>query len=118
MDIRVVEQPMTLAEVTSIAEKQFGNLVKATADIGRGLLALGGELHADEEQLLLERGSRHQDLWGINLYPTEFGKPAFIEFDSMINLRPSQGNVSRGVDDVAIQTRIREVVQKLIVEQV
>ena len=77
-------------------------------------MAIGGELHADEEALLLQHGSRQADLWGINLYP-ERPAPAFIEFDSMINVRPSQGNRSRGVDDAAVRAQIRDIVARLVV---
>lgn len=96
-----------------MAREQFGDFVKAVVDVGRGLMAVGGDLHADEEARLLEDGSRQTDLWGINLYPDH---PAddFIEFDSMINVRPSQGNRSRGVEDPALQERIRNVVRRLI----
>jgi hypothetical protein len=71
-------------------------------------------MHADEEQMLLQNGSQQFDLWGINLYPDKFGAEDFIQFDSMINLRPSQNNLSRGVDDKKIQEIIRQIVNKLI----
>jgi hypothetical protein len=70
-------------------------------------------MHADEEGLLLQDGSKQQNLWGINLYPDKTGDD-FIEFDSMVNLRPSQGNRSRGVDDLAMQKLIKEIVNKLV----
>ena len=76
-------------------------------------MALGGELHSDEEAFLLERGSSQQDLWGINLY-VDSSLPDMVEFDSMINIRPSQNNRSRGVDDSAIQARILEVISTLV----
>ena len=63
--------------------------------------------------LLLDDGSSQRDLWGINLYPDETG-PDWIEFDSMINVRPSQGNRSRSVDDGPMREAIRAVVQQLI----
>ncbi len=110
----IVTHPITRADLTAIAAKQFGDLVKAVVDVQQGILAIGGELHADEEALLLgEQGSRQGDLWGINLYP---GKPSdeWIEFDSLINVRPSQGNRSRGVENPAIRTKIVEIVGGLI----
>lgn len=54
-------------------------------------------MHADEEAGLLEDGSGQRSLWGINLYPAEYGSPDWVEFDSMINLRPLQQNRSRSV---------------------
>lgn len=91
----------------------FGNLVKAVVDIEKSLMAIGGELHADEEAFLLEKGSQQRNLWGINLYPELQGEE-FIEFDSVINLRPTQGNRSRGVDDAGIRQKIKEIVNSLI----
>ena len=70
-------------------------------------------MHADEEAALLADGSRQTDLWGINLYPAQTGD-AFIEFDSMINLRPSQNNRSRGVENPEIRETIRTIVRKLV----
>ena len=77
-------------------------------------MAIGAELHADEEALLLGDGSRQADLWGINLYPADFATADFLEFDSMINVRPGQGNRSRSVEDVSIQTRIAGIVERLV----
>jgi len=96
-----------------MAEGRFGNLVKAVVDVERKIMALDGELHADEEALLLENGSRQENLWGINIYP-ELEGPERIEFDSVINIRPSQGNRSRGVDDQATRERIARVVAELL----
>ena len=92
----------------------FGNLVKAVVDVERGVMAVDAELHADEEAFLLEQGSQQMNLWGINLYPELFGDD-FVEFDSMINLRPGQGNRSRGVDDAATREKILYVVRNLVV---
>ncbi len=98
-----------------MAQRMFGNLVKAVVDVRRSIMALDEELHSDEEALLIENGSVQQDLWGINLYPDfEKGDPDFIEFDSMINLRPSQNNKTRGVDDPAIRAHIIDIVKKWI----
>ena len=95
--------------------KKLGNLVKAVVDIEKELMAVDGELHADEEALLLQNDSRQENLWGINIYP-ELDGVDFIEFDSMINLRPSQGNRSRGVDNPEIQKKILAITTKLIIK--
>jgi hypothetical protein len=100
--------------LAAIAETSFGNLVKAVVDIVRGVMILGAEMHADEEALLLEEGSRQADLWGINLYPDRFGTPDFIEFDSMINLRPRQGNRSRSVEDPEARQAVTALVARLV----
>ena len=76
-------------------------------------MAIGGELHADEETVLLDQGSLQVDLWGINLYP-DAPDPERLDFDSMINVRPAVGNRSRSVEDPALRARIREVVGRLV----
>ena len=78
-------------------------------------MAIGSELHADSEYVLLEKGSQQNDLWGINIYPEE-EYPDRIEFDSLINIRPNQGNRSRDVEDVDVQNKILVIVKKLITE--
>ena len=110
---QIIREAISLADVRELAERGFGDMVKASVDVSRGLMAIGGELHSDEEALLLDDGSKQSDIWGINIYPDEPGD-GWIEFDSMINVRPAQGNRSRSVDDAAIQANIRGVVEALI----
>ena len=98
-----------------MAESQFGDMVKAVVDVRRRVMAVGGELHSDDEAALLDDGSRQGDLWGINLYPGETGDD-WIEFDSLINVRPSQGNRSRDVEDEGLRSSIRELVSGLVPE--
>ena len=96
-----------------MAQDGFGNLVKSVVDVDREIMAVDGELHADEEALLLENGSQQKNLWGINIYPELEGADR-IEFDSMINIRPAQGNRSRGIDHMEIREKIIQIVHKLI----
>ncbi len=111
--MKIIDAPIPLRDLKVMAESRFGNLVKAVVDVERKTMALDGELHADEEALLLENGSRQENLWGINLYP-EMEGPDRVEFDSVINIRPSQGNLSRGVDDHAIREKIFRIVEGLV----
>lgn len=113
MEIRLIQTPVSRDEVARMAAEQFGEMIKAVVDVGRGIMALGGDLHVDEEALLLENGSLQSDLWGINIYPSAKGVD-WIEFDSMVNIRPSQGNRSRGVEDEAIRAAIVKVVSGLV----
>ncbi len=91
----------------------FGDMVKAVVDIERKIIGVDAELHADIEQTLLGQGSSQYDLWGINLYPEMEGED-FIEFDSMINIRPGQGNRSRDVQDADTRQRIIDTVNYLL----
>jgi hypothetical protein len=110
----VTEQdPIPLDELRRLAAGRFGDLVKAVVDLERRLMIADADLHADQEAEFLAGGSRQQDLWGINPYP-ELPPGDWIEFDSMINLRPSFGNRSRSVDDPAMRDRIAELVGRLV----
>lgn len=110
----IVRAPISLDNISSMAQSSFGDMVKAVVDIGRGVMAIGGELHADEEALLLSDGARQSDLWGINLYPAEHGTPGWIEYDSMINVRPAQGNRSRSVEDATVREQVAMTVDQLV----
>ncbi|MFO0699661.1 MAG: DUF5674 family protein [Nitrospira sp.] len=113
MEIIIVRSSVTKTSLTIMAQQQFGDMVKAVVDIEQGIMAIGGELHSDEEALLLEQGSLQRNLWGINLYPE---RPAaeWIEFDSMINVRPSGGNRSRYVERPEIREAVIAVVNRLV----
>lgn len=97
-----------------MAEHMFGHLVKAVVDIDRGIMVVDAAFHADQEEFLLENGSEQKNLWGINLHPDLFGNDGWIEFDSMINYRISEGNRSRGVDSPIIRKKIQDLVMKLV----
>lgn len=94
MPNQLLEKPITRKELLELAKERYGDMVKAVVDIELSSIMLGAELHCDQEALFIEQGSKQQDLWGINLYPANF-EASWIEFDSMINLRPSHQNFSR-----------------------
>ena len=100
-------------ELRRVASARFGNMVKAVVDVDQEIVAVDAELHSDLEALLLENGSKQKSLWGINLYPDLQGDD-FIEYDSMINVRPGQGNKSRSIDSQDIRKQIVAVVGKRI----
>jgi hypothetical protein len=112
-EITIISTPISAQRLAEIAAVSFGDMVKAVVDISRKLLALGGGLHSDEEAALVEQGSARPDLWGINIYP-EKPRSEWIEFTSMINIRPRMGNRSRGVEDAGIRQLITEIVDSLI----
>jgi Protein of unknown function (DUF5674) len=111
--MKIITEMLTLDELKKMAADTFGNVVKAVVDVNRELIAVDAELHSDLEALLLGNGSKQKNLWGINFYPEMQGTD-FIEFDSMINMRPSQGNRSRGVDDEGLRKKIVEIAAKRI----
>ena len=108
-----VSNPITLDELHGLVPGRFRDFVKGVVDLRRGLLLLDADMHADQEAALLAEGSDQRDLWGINLYPQLDG-PDWLEFDSMINLRPSFGNRSRGVDDAGTRAAIGALVESVV----
>ena len=110
----IIDSPTSIREISLMAQTGFGDLVKAVVDVERGIMALDAELHSDEEALLLEHGSEQADLWGINIYPELAGSER-VEFDSIINIRPSRGNRTRSIDDPEIRARILRTVDALVV---
>lgn len=111
----IITDSITLDELIRMAANLFGNMVKAVVDIERELIAVDAELHADLEALLLDNESKQENLWGINLYP-ELKEADFIEFDSVINMRPSAGNRSRGIESETLRDKIIRIVEKRVLQ--
>ena len=112
--MKIIKDKLPPDELRQMAAGMFGDMIKAVVDVDRDLLAVDAELHSDLEALLLQDGSKQNDLWGINLYPAISGD-GFVEFDALINIRPSQGNRSRGVEDGGIRSLIAEIVGRRMV---
>ena len=113
-DIVILDQdPIPTDTLRALLDRFFPDMIKYVIDVERALLAVGGELHADAEALLLEAGSRQEDLWGANYYPG-LGPEECIEYTSLINIRPSQGNRSMEIEDEGARTRVRETTYRLI----
>jgi hypothetical protein len=102
-------------ELRRLVDLYFEDMVKYVVDVGRGVAAVGGEMHADGEQALLEDGSRQSDLWGANYYPGR-GREDCIEYTALINIRPAQGNRSMEIRDPAVRERVRDLTFALIGE--
>ncbi|MEK7143993.1 MAG: DUF5674 family protein [Patescibacteria group bacterium] len=114
MLIRIIKDKLSVKELQEMARKGFGDVVKAVVDVKQEIMAVGGELHADEEVELMEKeGSKREHTWGVNFYPGKSGED-FIEFDSMINLKPAFSNRSRNIEDLEIQEKVKNIVRKLI----
>lgn len=109
----VLNECLKKDELNELAKNCFGDMIKAVVDVERRKIAVDAELHADLEALLLENGSEQSHLWGINLYP-EMDDENFIEYDSLINIRPAQDNRSRDVEDANIREIISDIVGEWI----
>ncbi len=113
--IVVVTHRMARGELARLVKLYFEDMVKFVVDVERGIAAVGGEMHADAEALLLERGSRQGDLWGANYYPGR-GVADCVEFTALINIRPAQGNRSMAIENLTVRERVRQLAVELIGE--
>jgi Protein of unknown function (DUF5674) len=113
--IIVADRRIPADELKRLVGLYFEDMIKYVVDVERQILAAGGELHADAEQLLLQHGSRQRDLWGANYYPGR-GRDQCIEFTSLINIRPGQGNSAMELKDEALRERVRELTFRILGE--
>lgn len=111
-----VVDTITVAELKKLSETMYEAIVKADVDVTKRIVILDMGMHVDGEAYLLEQGSQQKDIWGINLHPDKFGTDEFVEFESMINLKPSQGNRSRSVDDEATREEIINIIARVVHE--
>jgi hypothetical protein len=112
----IVSSRLERARLLELTDHWFGDMVKYVVDVRREILAIGGELHADAEQVLLENGSLQADLWGANYYPAELGDDR-IEYTSLINIRPAAGNRSMEIELAEVRERVREITRRLLDEE-
>lgn len=111
--IVVVDRRIDPMELRRVVALYFGDMVKVVIDVRRRVVAVGGELHADAEQVLLAQGSTQPDLWGANYFPGR-GPDGCIEYTALINIRPSQGNRSMEIQDTDTRRAVREITHDLI----
>jgi hypothetical protein len=112
-DIVIVERRLEVSELARLVHLFFGDMVKYVVDVERRIAAVGGQLHADAELLLLAAGSRQADLWGANYYPGRAPDDC-IEYTALINIRPAHGNRGMLIADEAIRQRVREITFELL----
>lgn len=112
-DIIILNDRIATDDLRTLVERFFEDMVKFVVDVERDVAAIGGELHADAEALLLEDGSRQQDLWGANYYPGRAPDDC-IEYTSLINIRPAQGNRSMELEDQGLREKIQDMTFRLI----
>ena len=112
-DIIILNDRIATDDLRTLVDRFFEDMVKFVVDVERSVVAIGGELHADAEALLLEDGSRQQDLWGANYYPGREPHDC-IEYTSLINIRPAQGNRSMELEDQGLRERIQDLTFRLI----
>ena len=109
-----VVKSISVSELSKMAGQMYGSLVKADIDIVKNIFIIDMGMHADGEAYLLENGSDQKDIWGINLHPSEYGTDDFIEFESMINIRPRQGNTSTNILDPKVRQQVIAIVEEVV----
>ena len=111
--MKIVKEKIEISELKEMSSKMFGGLVKAMVDVEKEIMAVDAPLHSDlMEFLVREEHSEPKNLWGINLHPDKTGND-FIEFDSLMNIKPALGNRTRGVEDNNIKNKIVNMVYNL-----
>ena len=112
--MKIVKDKIEIGELKEMAKKMHDNLVKVMVDVEKKIMAVDAGLHADLMQHLIEQeNSEPKNLWGINIFPDKTGDD-FIEFDSMMNIKPAFGNRTRGVEDENIRKEIISIVKNLV----
>ena len=112
--MKIVKDTIEISELKKMADDFSGAFVKAVIDVEKDIMAVDDELHMDLMEFLMEKEeSEPKNIWGINIYPEKSGED-FIEFDSMVNIKPVLGNRNRGIDSLEIQEKIKNIVKKLV----
>ena len=112
--MEILSKKVSRDELNKMDSGYFEDMIKAVVDIEKQIIGVDAELHADIEGALIDEGSEQRNLWGINFLTDEDDIEEFVEFDSLINIRPKQNNRSRYVEDENIRNKVLEVVEKWI----
>ena len=107
--IHIIRNKATQEQIDQMLE-ELDPIIKLAVDTGRGILAGGGQMHADCEAVLIEDGSRQEDIWGANWIPLT----QTIEFEALINIRPKQQNMSMAIQDPVIKSKVENISRKLL----
>lgn len=113
--IRIIKSKICQSEIKALCQAHFGTMVKFVVDVEQGLVALGGDMHADAETLLLEQGSKQSHLWGGNLYPWNAPENR-IDYTSFINIRPMDDNMGMEVQNEKIRKKMQYFIETLVLQ--
>ncbi len=112
-EIIITSAKVAPSQLKTQCERFFTDMVKLVIDVEKEVVAIGGELHADAESLLLEGGSNQKDLWGANFYPWNPPEER-ISFTALINIRPHQDNPSLEILDPIIKATVKAIIENLV----
>lgn len=115
MDTKIVvlDHKITIEEVRELAKFWYGTMIKGAVDIESSRVALGGEYHIEDSEILTSSGSKFEDIWGFNIRFEE-NPDGVLEFDSMVNIKPNFGNRSRNISNEEIIKKAKEIIYKFI----
>jgi len=113
MNIQIINKAISQKELKDLAKEYYGDLIKGVVDIRRELVALGGEMHADAEEVLLKNGSKQADLWGFNIL-LDKAKEECLMYESFINIRPRDNNKDLEVKDPKIRNEMKRIIFKRV----
>jgi hypothetical protein len=111
--IRILNTKISIDEVKELADFWYGTMIKGAVDIEGGRVALGGDYHIEDSEILTSTGSKFEDIWGFNIRFEE-DKNGVLEFDSMVNIKPNFGNRSRNISNEEIIKKATEIIYKFI----
>lgn len=97
-------EPFTKEEIEKLKE-QFEFYIKTVIDIEKKVCSAGCDRHFESEKLLLEQGSKQDDLWGGGIDV----ETKSIDFNSFINIRPTQNNTSNEIQSEEIRRKYEEL---------
>src|SRR3989338_4530878 len=114
MNIKIVEEHISLDELREIAKEFYGSMMKGVVDIEKEIVAFGGEYHMDANRMLLGQGSTQNNVWGFNIY-LDKPRDSWIEYVSLINIRPQANNRDMEVQDEGIRAIMKRIIDSKIV---
>lgn len=114
MNIVIIKEKISRHELKKIAKDGYGDMIKIVVDINQEIIALGAELHSDEEETLIAAGSKRECLWGANFYLNQPAEKQ-IEYISLINIKSNQNNRSMEIQDQNTRNKVRQIVKKLLI---
>ncbi len=109
MNIRIINQAISGKELKDLAKEFYEDLIKGVVDIERQVVALGGEMHSDAEEVLLRNGSKQSDLWGFNILLDKTKEECLI-YESFINIRPRDNNKELEVKNPEIREKMKRII--------
>ncbi len=113
VNIKIIDKKISESELREIAKDFYGEMVKGVVDIERKIIVMGGEYHMDANVILIKNGSNQQDVWGFNWYFDKIGDER-IEYISLINIRPAQGNKTMEVQDASLRDKMKTIILKYL----